>query len=64
MSAESDLIKAFDAIEPEPPKFSEERYFRLEEVVGLLLGLLETGKGVEKNDTGDFLHYIEYGEWK
>lgn len=64
MEKEKELIKTFDEIQSDPPKFSEERYFRLEEVVMIVVALLEKGKGIKRHDTGDFLHYIEFGEWK
>jgi len=58
------LLEAFKDLPAERSKFSEERYFRLENVVYNLLLLLESGKGLGKNDTCDFMHYLEFGEWK
>jgi hypothetical protein len=58
------LLEAFKDLPSSEPKFSEERYFRLEHVVYNLMLLLESGKGLGKNDTCDFMHYLESGEWK
>jgi len=59
-----DLIKMCESIPDEPPKFSEERYFRLEDVVGNLFIILHNEKMIEDNDVGDYLHYLDTGEWK
>jgi hypothetical protein len=61
---DQDLIKMCESIPDEPEKFSEERYFRLENVVCILIDMLGTGKPFDKHDAGDFLHYIDTGEWK
>jgi hypothetical protein len=61
---EESFLRMIDEMPDEPEKFSEERYFRLENVVCILIDMLGTGKPFDKHDAGDFMNYIDTGEWK
>jgi hypothetical protein len=60
-----EFLKSIDLDDlPNRTKFSEERYFRLENVVYNLLKMLAKQETFIENDVGDFMHYLEFGEWK
>jgi len=61
---EESFLKMIDEIPNEPEKFSEERYFRLEQIVYNLMVHLLKGDKLNDNDVADYMHYLDSGEWK